>query len=115
MLEVALTPTVAPSVAGLLQEDTWRSVSANGVDGNISEERWGGVPVSQGSMVVKRSAGVDSPAKCAIFYSISSTQSGLVRPDPRYILACSVLADIDLHLVFAARNRFRLAADQACR
>lgn len=82
MLEVALTPNIAPSVAELLQEDTWQSGGLTGT--RISEERWGGAGLKEDSISSARfaSAGVDragSRVKCAVFYSISSTQPGLVR------------------------------------
>jgi hypothetical protein len=70
MLEVALTPSIAPSVAGLLREDTWQAeTSSQAVD-----ERWGG-SVAGGSG--GGTEGDGSAAVCAIFYSISSTQPGL--------------------------------------
>jgi hypothetical protein len=82
MLEVALTPKIAPSVAELLQEDTWHSGSLT--DSRISGERWGGAALSEDSTTTTGfgRAGLDragSRVKCAVFYSISSTQSGLVR------------------------------------
>ena len=89
MLEVALTPKVAPSVAELLQEDTWQTVSTSHTN-HLTATRISGGWSSGGSLdgfsaaidfepeaVVSTEA--DRSAKCAVFYSISSTQSGLVR------------------------------------
>ena len=62
MLEIALTPHVAPSVAGLLAEDTWASASdASSSGSGASGARWGGA-------LSPHFTSDSREACCAIFY-----------------------------------------------
>lgn len=69
MLEIALTPRIAPSVNALLAEDTYTPQGGSPVVFDKEESAVGGDSVVAG------------PPRCAIFYSISSTQPGLAGVD----------------------------------